>query len=111
MIINLNATLKSWGTENFNAALIGEIMSLKPGVIPLQQALTQGDTAAELPDKVSVISSSETDTDIVVMLAIFFTEIISGCSCGDEPENLNGYCEMQLLVKKSSAEAEFRIAN
>ncbi|MDQ7074552.1 MAG: hypothetical protein Q9O24_05235 [Gammaproteobacteria bacterium] len=35
----------------------------------------------------------------------FFSEIVSGCCCGDEPTmSENAYCELQLLIDPESAE-------
>jgi len=107
--INFELTLESWGTNLFSSTVIDEIMSLKTGVLPLQKGLTQGDMASEQPTKVSVINSRETEKNILIKLAVFFTEIISGCSCGDDPAVINGYCEMLLTIDKNTAEAAFDV--
>ena len=84
-------------------------MALPANALPLQQGLSQGDIASEKPEKVSVINSDETDTQIIVKLGVYFTEIISGCSCGDDPGMLNGYCEMQVAIDKLSGDADFPV--
>lgn len=107
--INFKKTLNCWGTDLFSTQVVDEIMSLKTGVLPLQHGLTQGDMASEQPTKVAVINSHETSNIIEVKLAVFFTEIISGCSCGDKPVDINGYCEMLLTIDKNTAAAAFCI--
>lgn len=108
-IINFISTLNSWGESTFNTQLIGEIMALPENALPLQQALSQGDIASERPDKITVMSSEATTTKIIIKLGVFFTEIISGCSCGDDPGSLNGYCEMRLTIERQSGNADFQI--
>lgn len=108
-IIDFTVALNSWGTDLFSSTLIKEIMSLKTGVLPLQQGLSQGDMASEQPTKVTLISSDETETEVIAKLAVFFTEIISGCSCGDDPAVINGYCEMRLTMNKHSGQADFKV--
>ncbi len=102
-------TLKSWGTDSFSTELLNDIMLLKTGVMPLQQCLTQGDMASEHPTNVSLLSCHDSEENIVAKLAVFFTEIISGCSCGDDPGIINGYCEMQLTINKQSGEGVFQV--
>jgi len=108
-VINLISALNSWGESSFNTKLIGEIMALPENTLPLQQALSQGDIASERPDKISVMSSKATTTEIIIKLGVFFTEIISGCSCGDDPGSLSGYCEMQLTIERQNGNADFQI--
>ena len=108
-IQNLGHIVEIWDTDTCNATLVSSIMALGPCAMPLQQGLSQGDMASERPEKVTVMSSHETESEIIIKLGVFFTEIISGCSCGDDPVSLNGYCEMQLTIDKLSGEANFRV--
>lgn len=107
--INLSTALQHWGADSFHSMLIRDIMALSANSLPLQQGLSQGDMAAEKPEKVSVMASNETKSQIIVRLGVYFTEIISGCSCGDDPGMLNGYCEMELVIDKLSGDANFRV--
>ena len=108
-IINFESILTSWGTDSFVTELIGHIMALPANTLPLQKGLSQGDMASEYPEKISLINSNETTAQIILKLGVFFTEIISGCSCGDDPATINGYCEMQLMIDKLSGNAEFKV--
>ena len=110
IIINFKSTLDSWGENFFNTKLISDIMALPKNALPLQQALSQGDIASERPDKITVMSNEETTTGINIKLGVFFTEIISGCSCGDDLGSLNGYCEMLLIIDKQTGNAEFKVS-
>jgi len=109
--INFRYALDSWGSELFSKKIIAEIMALKAGVLPLQHGLTQGDMAAEKADKIALLACDENETNISVKIAVFFTEIISGCSCGDDPATLNGYCEMVLSIDKQTGLGCFEVTN
>jgi len=108
---NFSTVLNSWDSEFFSKNLINEIMALKTGVLPLQHGLTQGDMAAEQPSKISLLKRHETENEYIVKLAVYFTEIISGCSCGDEPATLNGYCEMLLTMNKKTGAGVFQVTD
>jgi len=107
--LNLKSVLSSWGADDFSVLLTNSIGALPDNSLPLQQGISQGDMASERPEKITIMNSDENDVQIIVKLGVFFTEIISGCSCGDEPESLNGYCEMELTIDKQSGDARFQV--
>jgi hypothetical protein len=37
---------------------------------------------------------------IEIVVGVFFTEIVGGCSCGDEPVAVNGYVELSLRIER-----------
>jgi len=101
--------VNNWGSDDFPSALINRISSLPDNSLPLQQGISQGDIASERPEKITIMNSDENDAQVIVKLGVYFTEIISGCSCGDDPASLNGYCEMQLTIDKQSGDASFKV--
>jgi len=109
--INFKTVLSHWDSALFSEKLIDVLMGLKTGVLPLQHGLTQGDMAAEQPSKITLLNCHETEKEFVVKMAVFFTEIISGCSCGDDPATLNGYCEMLLTIDKQTAAGVFQVTD
>lgn len=55
-----------------------------------------------------VLGVSEENNFIRARAGIFYTSIIAGCSCADDPtpiSELNEYCEVQLDIDKQTAEA------
>jgi len=107
--INFSSVLNSWGKDLFSSELVSYIMKLPKNSLPLQKGISQGDVASEQPDKVALLACDEKEAEFVIKLAVFFTEIVSGCSCGDEPESLTGYCEMQLTINKQSGLGHFQV--
>lgn len=102
----LTKSLHAWGASNFEAVLSEELSQLARAALPLQQGLTVGSHALDDKLKISVLSSTESANCIRVKVGLFYTSIIAGCSCADDPtpidENVE-YCEAWLAIDKSTA--------
>jgi len=103
----LTNSLNSWGTEQFKQVLKQEIEALGNDVLPLNQATCQGGLADDSNISALINSITETDTQLLIKVGVFFNEIIAGCNCGDDPASENTYCELLVSINKSSAEACF----
>jgi hypothetical protein len=107
-MIRLTKTLDAWGTRYFDAFLKKEIEQLSTEQLPLQEGLSAGSYA--LGDKIEamVINSSEHDGFIRARVGIFYSGILAGCSCADDPtpvEPQPEYCEVQVDIDRGTAEA------
>lgn len=96
----------AWGTPRFGAALKQDIERLNPDLLPLQEALSASSVA--LTDKLEarIIEASERDGVIRVRAGIFYSGVVAGCSCADDPtpiETQNEYCEVQLDIDRATA--------
>jgi len=75
--------------------------------LPLQQGLSTGSYAIGDKLNVMIISVSEKAGFIRAKAGIFYTGIIAGCSCADDPTPVNEeseYCVVQLDINKLTAE-------
>lgn len=113
-MIRLKKALKAWKTPGFNQALKTEIESLDAGQLPLQQGLSMASYASE--DKLStIILASNDDAEFIHAKAgIFFTGLIAGCSCADDPtpnNEYNEYCEIQIDINKQTAKTNISLVN
>ncbi|MBE9516480.1 MAG: glucosamine--fructose-6-phosphate aminotransferase [Proteobacteria bacterium] len=104
----LAKSLRDWNTSAFSQTLKAEVEALKAGVLPLHHAVTQGGNVDDSNISVTVLYAKESEADIEVRAGIFFTEVVGGCSCGDDPFSVNAYCEMTLKIDKSTAETAFK---
>src|SRR3989338_5857416 len=107
-MIRLASTLNTWGTHEFKGALKKELEQLAPEQLPLQQGLSAGSHVQGDKFTVMVLGVSEENNFIRARAGIFYTSIIAGCSCADDPtpiSELNEYCEVQLDIDKQTAEA------
>ena len=106
-MIRLNETLNAWGTPSFEDVFKQEIERIDAGQFPLQQGLSTGSYALDGKFNVMVIGVSEEAGSIRVKAGIFYSGIIAGCSCADDPTPVNEeseYCVVQLDIDKQTAD-------
>jgi len=106
-MIRLTKALNAWGTPEFNGILKQEIEQLTIEQLPLQQGLSTGSHALDNRLKAMIISVSAEGNGIRVKAGIFYTGIIAGCSCADDPTPVSEeseYCEVQLVIDRTTAE-------
>lgn len=102
-------SLRAWNSDQFPNTLKHELENMEAGTLPLMMGVSQGGIPDDKTISVSLLKVKEHPTSIQADVSVFFTEILAGCSCGDEPMSMNGYCEMQVRVDKTTADAEFKI--
>ena len=106
-MIQLTKSLNAWGTPDFEAILKSEIEQLSAEQLPLQQGLSTSSYALDDKLNVRIISASEEASFIRAKAGIFYTGIIAGCSCADDPtpvEEQTEYCVVQIEINKMTAE-------
>jgi hypothetical protein len=106
-MIRLTETLNAWGTPDFKDILKKEIERMDAGRLPLQQGLSTGSYAIDDKFNVMIIGVSEAAGSIRVKAGIFYSGIIAGCSCADDPTPVNEeseYCVVQLDINKQTAD-------
>jgi len=108
-VIKLTASLSNWGGDGFARTLKTELEGLIMGSLPLEKATTQGGQVDDSEISVTVIDAFDRETSIQAKVGVFFSEIVGGCSCGDEPVAENAYCEILVSIDKRTAVAEFSV--
>jgi hypothetical protein len=112
-MIRLPQSLNAWNSPEFKDVLKRELEQLGPAQLPLQQALSSTSYALDDEFSVMVISATEEPGVIRAKIGVFFTGIIAGCSCANDPtpvEPQAEYSEMQIAIDKTTAEATVSIA-
>ncbi len=107
-MIRLEKAHLEWGSDCFRSTLRAEIEQLDAAQLPLQAGLSQSSYVSDEPFRVMIIGSTETVSHIQVRTGIFYTGIIAGCSCADDPtpvEPQTEYCEVMFDIDKKSGEA------
>lgn len=105
----LTESLQQWPSADFNTTFKRELENLAAGTLPLDTATLQCGMVDDSDISVTIISTDQDETCIRAKVAVFFTEIVAGCVCGDEPTAENAHCEMLIRIDKSSAEVEFEL--
>lgn len=108
-MIKLPVSLQRWHSHDFKQALKDELEHLPAGTLPLEQGTSRGGFVDDSDISVSVTHTTENRHSIQVRAGVFFTEIITGCGCGDEPLPENAHCVLRISIDKSTAAAEFEV--
>ena len=112
-MIRLHNAIKAWGTTEFNDVLKMEIEAMDATNLPLQQGLTVSNYALDNKISAMILSVSDNSNFIHAKVGIFYTGIIAGCNCADDPSPVdenNEYCEVQLVINKTTAESTIKLA-
>ena len=80
--------------------------------LPLQQGLTQSSYVSDSGFSIVILNSFDTAGVIQVKTGVFYSGVIAGSCWSDDPTPLNEqteYCEMQVEISKSTAEAKITL--
>lgn len=83
-----------------------EIQAIDPDLLPLQQGLSLSSYVGKTPFSTLILSITDKPDSIQVKAGIFYTGIIAGCSCSDDPsptDEQNEYCELLFVINKQTA--------
>lgn len=106
-MIRLRRSVDAWGTAEFRDVLKQEIEQLDAATLPLQQGLSHSSYVTERPFQAMILSASESAGSILVKAGIFYTGVIAGCSCADDPTPVgeqNEFCELQFVIDSNTGE-------
>jgi hypothetical protein len=106
-MFKLSLSLQAWNTEAFNAVLKEEICSLDADTLPLQQGLSSSSYANGNNLSITILKVENENNNIFVKAGLFYTGIIAGCNCADDPtpvDENNEYCEVLFCINKNTAE-------
>jgi hypothetical protein len=106
-MIRFIKALNAWGTPGFNDILKQEIEQMDAGQLPLQQGLSASRHALDDKLEVMILGVAGAESYIRVTAGIFYTGMIAGCSCADDPTPVteqSEYCEVRLDIDKTTAE-------
>lgn len=104
--MKLKKITESYGSSNFKNILKSEIQAIDPALLPLQQGLSLSSYVGKTPFSAVILSSTDKSDSIHVKAGIFYTGIIAGCSCSDDPsptDEQNEYCELLFIIDKKTA--------
>ncbi len=102
----LPLSLKASGGKQFQLVFQQEIKTIDPELLPLQQGLQYSSYAITDNLTVTVLNYKEDENELLVKSALFYTGIIAGCNCADDPtpvDEINEYCEVLFTIDKKTA--------
>ena len=107
-MIKLIVTAGQPDSSAYSRILKQELEALQPGSLPLQQFTTQGGVVDDADISVTVLSVVGHEHEILAKVGVFFTEVVGGCNCHDDPVHSNAYAEMMLAINRQTAEADIK---
>lgn len=108
----MKASRDAWGSPAFNEIFKSEAERLSQDELPLQQGLSLSSYVSSEPFKVMVINAGEDEQQIRIKAGLFYSGIIAGCSCSDDPSPTDvqaEYCELEFCIDKQSAETRINL--
>ena len=108
-MITLEKSLNQWKTKLFNDTLKSEILSIEASRLPLHLATSQGGIINPSNIGLMILSTNEDTESLQVKIGFFFSEIVGGCNCDDDPVEFNCYAIFMLNIDKSSAICSFTL--
>jgi hypothetical protein len=104
---HLTQSLAAWNTPAFAETLQQELANLPQLASQLQQAMEQGSALGSQPPRITLLASREEGETLMVRIGIFYSSIIAGCNCADDPgpmEENTEYCQLALTIHKATAD-------
>ncbi len=111
-MIKLIKSLQARDLPDFRETVKAEIEALNGNQLPLQQGLRHSSHAITELFSATVLSTSDDQEFLYVKAGIFYSGIIAGCNCADDPspvDKLNEYCEIKLEICKTTAQARISL--
>ena len=105
----LTKSLSRWNTDTFSRTLKDELQGLDTKQLPLQKGTSQGGHIGEDNITVTVNAFQEHEHTLEGSVGVFFTEIVINCGCGDDPMEINAYCDLSVSIDTQTAATTFEI--
>jgi hypothetical protein len=111
-MIRLTKSVNAWGTPQFAEILKTEIEQLGVDQLPLQQGLTRTSQVAGDLLTAMILDVSGDQDRILAKAGIFYSGIVAGCSCADDPtpvESQPEYCEVRFDIDRATADTTIEL--
>jgi len=103
--INLKNVVSEWGCSNFHSIIKSELEQLDIDQLQLQKGLSFSNFALNTDVKIIILNSTIKDKIISIKAGVFYTGIVAGCNCSDDPSPIdkqNEYCEILVSINNES---------
>lgn len=106
-MIKLEKTRLAFNSADFKEIAKAEISQINKELLPLQQGLSLSSYLGPSPINVIILNTTQDNNILKIKTGIFYTGIIAGCSCSDDPSPIdeqNEYCELMFNIDRNTAE-------
>lgn len=91
--------------------LCSTLKALPSGILPLQAGCSQGGMVDDRDIAATVLDLQQTADHLLARVGVFFTEIVGGCNCNEDPIEVNAYCLLEVRIDRATGEARFTVAS
>ena len=108
-MIKLTKTIQALNSDSCKKVAKEEIQSIEADLLPLQQGLSLSSYVGKMPFSAIILNIKEENNNLNIKTGIFYTGIIAGCNCSDDPsptDEQNEYCELLFRINKETEETE-----
>lgn len=108
-MISLKRVVNAWNTPDFNDVFKTELGLLDHHLLPLQKCLTYSSYVSNEAISTVIINTAANDQTLTIKANVFYTGIIAGCSCADDPspqDLQNECCELFFYINRETGNTE-----
>lgn len=113
-MITLPKSTQAWNSGDFEDILKKELEALGLDHLPLQQGLSHSSFALDHHLKMVILNIQEQDNLAMIKAGAFYSGIVAGCSCSDDPsptDEVNEYCEMDITLNLTDGQASIALSS
>ena len=107
--MKLTKSLAAWNTSDFPKVFKVEVEQIDKYSLPLATAMVHGGQLGSGAIQAMLLHSGEEGGVIHVRAGIFFTSVIAGCNCSDDPSTVSEnaeYCELVFHIDLHGAQTQ-----
>ena len=111
-MILFSETIQHLNSDRLPDVLKAELEQLHHDQLPLQAGLAHSSYVSPTPFKAVVLQQSLADDRLQVKAGIFYSGIIAGCNCADDPspvDEINEYCELAISIDMHTGKADISL--
>lgn len=111
-MLNFKNIVELWGASNFDTSLKSSLEKLGVKELPLQQGLSLSNIALENNIKAVILSKEDNGNQLLIKAGIFYTGVIAGCNCADDPtpvDEQTEYCDVILNIDKGTGNTQIKL--
>lgn len=110
-MIPMPRTRAAWDSADLDPVARAELQALSDH-LPLQQALCHSDRVTDQPPSVLILARRRTPDSLQLRVGVFYTGVIAGSCCADDPgplQEITEYCQLQLDIDPATGVASITL--
>jgi len=101
-VLRLEPRLFDGDAQELGQILLCALQALPPGSLPLGTSCRQGGMVDEGDLAFSVLSLDASAGRITARVGVFFSEVVGGCNCNDDPVAFSAYGVLRVAIDRGT---------